>query len=219
MTRRIAAITIGAAPRPDLTGPLRAALPPDVEVLEYGALDDWTGDPPLPAPGGYPLSTRAADGHLVVADEAWLAPRVAAAVARAEADGALLSVLLCAGGFDEVPAEGALVRPFDLAVQLLCSLDVVAPGVLVPDDEQLVPSRAKWVAAGFEPIVRAGSPDDLAAAFLADRDQTAGWPVLIVLDYVGHPDSSVEAARRASPVPIVDLGSLAPTVVAATMRR
>ena len=98
-------------------------------------------------------------------------------------------------------------------------LDIVAPGVLVPDDGQLVPSRAKWVAAGFEPIVRAGSPDDLAAAFLADRDQTAGWPVLIVLDYVGHPDSSVEAARRASPVPIVDLGALAPTVVAATMRR
>jgi len=219
MTRRIAAITIGATPRPDLTDPLRLAVPADVEVREYGALDGWTGDPPPPAPGGYPLTTRAPDGRLVVADEAWLAPRVAAAVARAEADGALVSVLLCAGGFDGISAEGALVRPFDLAVQLLHSLDVVAPGVLVPTAGQVSASRDKWVAAGFEPLVRAGNPDDLARAFLADDGRAATWPILIVLDYVGHPDSIVEAARRLSPVPIVDLGSLAPTVVAATMRR
>jgi len=219
MTRRIAAITIGAAPRPDLTDPLRTAVPPDVEVLEYGALDGWTGDPPPPEPGGYPLTTRAADGRRIVVDEAWLAPRVAAAVVRAEADGALLCVLLCAGGFDGIPAEGAVVRPFALAVELLQGLDVIAPGVLVPDEGQIVPSRDKWTAAGFEPIVRAGRPDDISTAFGFETDQTTAWPVLVVLDYVGHPLSVVEAARRASPVPVVDLGSLAPTVVAATMRR
>jgi hypothetical protein len=219
MSRRIAAITIGAAPRPDLVDPLRAAVPSDVRVVEYGALDGWTGEPPPPTPGGYPLTTRAADGHRIVADEAWLAPRVAAAVARAEADGALLSVLLCAGGFDGIPSVAAIVRPFELAVELLQSLAVVAPGVLVPDEGQIVPSRDKWIAAGFEPTVRAGSPDDLSAAFGFDADETSAWPVLVVLDYVGHAGPVVEAARRASPVPIVDLGSLAPTAVAATMRR
>lgn len=219
MTRRIAAITIGAAPRPDLTDSLRAAIPPDVAVLEYGALDGWTGDPPQPAPGGYPLTTRAADGHPIVADEAWLAPRVATAVARAEADGVLLSVLLCAGGFDWIPSAGAIVRPFELAVELLHGLDVIAPGILVPDEGQILPSRDKWTAAGFEPIVRAGRPDDLAAAFGGEADQVSAWPILVVLDYVGHPLSVVDAARQASPVPVVDLGSLAPTVVAATMRR
>jgi hypothetical protein len=219
MTRRIAAITIGAAPRPDLVDPLRAAVPPDVRVVEYGALDGWTGEPPPPAPGGYPLTTMAADGHRVVADETWLAPRVAAAVARAEADGALLSVLLCAGGFDGIPSQAAVVRPFALAVELLGALGVTAPGILVPDEGQIVPSRDKWLAAGFEPMVRAGSPGELSTAFGGAAGQTEGWPVLVVLDYVGYPHAVVEAARRASPVPIVDLGSLAPIAVAATMRR
>ncbi len=222
--RRIAAVTIGAAPRPDLTDGLRAAIDDagvgEIVVLEVGALDDLPDgvSPPPPGPGSYPLTTRRRDGRLIVAEEAWLSPRVAAAVQRAGSAGVELTLLLCAGGFASVRATAPLIRPFDVAVARLLELGARRLGVVVPIDGQVEPSRGRWTAAGFIADVMAGSPGDVGR--FGGSDRTSGAVDAIVLDFVGHPPPAVAAAAAiADGTPVVDLLAVSIEAVVATMRR
>jgi protein AroM len=192
----LAAITIGQAPRPDLLAPIRERLPGHVALLEFGALDDLAATD-LPVAGASPLTTRLRDGRPVVVDEAFLAPRVQAAIDRAEAAGASVTLLLCAGGFADLRAKGVLVRPFQAAVEALRGLGARRVGVVVPITGQAVPADRKWRAAGFEPLVRVGPP--------ASAD---GWTGIdaVVLDFVGHPPEEAATLRGRLAVPVVDLG-------------
>lgn len=198
-------MTIGQSPRPDLLEPLLARLPVDVEIIEVGALDQLTAAT-LPrrraqvrrAVDGYPLSTRMRDGTGVTLDEAELAPLVQAAVARAERAGVAVTLLLCAGGFLDVATEGALVRPFDAAVERLRWIGARRIAVLVPFEAQAGPAAGKWAGAGFDPFTIIGDP------------ATVGVPTepydAIVIDYVGHPSAAVETLRGRTVLPVVDLG-------------
>lgn len=210
--RLVAAVTIGAAPRPDLTDAIEAALPGEAILEVFGALDDLPANerPPAPAADGYPLTTIGRDGRRITADEAWLAPRVAAAIGRAEAAGASAILLLCAGGFDDLTSRVPLVRPTGLAEDRLAELGARRIGVLVPFARQIAPAAAKWTARGFEVEARSGEP-----ATAADFERVDA----IVLDYVGHPADQVARARSAARVPVIDLGDVTARWAAATMQR
>jgi len=214
----VAAITIGSAPRPDLTDGLRAALAGTADVAESGALDGTSPGviPPAIGGAGRPLVTTAADGRAVVVDEGWLAPRVQALVGRAEADGVAAIVLLCAGGFDEVSSAAVpLVRPRDAALARLRDLRARRILVLVPIEGQVGPAAAAWSADGFEPVVDVGGPAEVTGDRLA-----AVSPDAVVLDFVGHPRTAVEAAAAAiAPIPLVDLSAEMVAAAVATMRR
>lgn len=219
MAAGIAAITIGQRPRPDLLAPLLVRLPAGVDVVEEGALDGLTADEldarrtpttsrasaESPA-AGYPLTTRLRDGSPVTLDEADLAPLVQAAVTRAERAGASVTLLLCAGGFLDVTADGHLVRPFDAAVERLRALGAIRIVVVVPFKAQAMPAARKWANAGFEPMPIVGEPATMAPpAIVADA---------IVLDYVGHHPDAVAALRARSAGPVVDLGECGAEAVA-----
>lgn len=214
MARLVAAITIGQRPRPDLLAPLLDRLPTGVEVVEEGALDGLTpaeladrlpsttapGDPTAdPYAGRYPLTTRLRDGTPVTLDEADLAPLVQAAVERAERAGADVTLLLCAGGFLGVVADGPLVRPFDAAVEQLRAMGARRVAVAVPSAAQAPAAALKWAAAGFEPVSIVGEPATLVPPATAVD--------AIVLDYVGHPAEAVAALRGRTRLPVVDLGA------------
>jgi protein AroM len=206
MGRAIAAVTIGQRPRPDLLAPLLARLPADVEVVEEGALDGLTAAQLAPraaldasaSDDAYPLTTRLRDGTAVTMDEAALAPLVQAAVARAGRAGADVTLLLCAGGFLDVVADGPLVRPFDAAVERLRSLGARRIAVVVPFEAQATPVTRKWEDAGFEPLVIVGQ--------LPTLEPPGDGVDAIVLDYVGHPADDVTALRARTQLPVVDLG-------------
>ncbi len=210
MTRLIAAVTIGQAPRPDLLEPLLARLPADVEVVEVGALDPLGSDDlPKGGVGASPLTTRLRNGRPVTLDEAFLAPLVQVAVGEAERRGATTTFLLCAGGFPDVRARGVLVRPFDAAAAELRALGAVRIVVVVPIEAQVSPSERKWRAAGFDPVVIVGSPPA--------PDAMTGISA-VVLDYVGHPVADVAALRAALTVPLIDLGEAGASAAAARFR-
>jgi protein AroM len=209
MTRRVAAVTIGQAPRPDLLAPLLARLPSDLGIFEAGALDDVDTDRlPLPRKGGYPLTTRLRDGTPVTVDEAVLEPLVQAAVGRVEVDGVEAILLLCAGGFDGLISAVPIVRPFDAAVEALRAVPARRIAVVVPVEAQVSPSMAKWRAVDFEVVVVAGALEGI------DPDRL-GAVDAIVLDYVGHPASDVAALRARTTTPIVDLGEAGAVAMAA----
>jgi protein AroM len=209
MTRRVAAVTIGQAPRPDLSEASRALLPSGIEIVEVGALDEIDADPlPPPRPGGYPLTTRLRDGTPVTVDEAVLEPLVQAAVGRVEVDGVEAILLLCAGGFDRLMSAVPIVRPFDAAVEALRAVPARRIAVVVPVEAQVSPSMAKWRAVDFEVGVVAGALEGV------DPDRL-GAVDAIVLDYVGHPASDVAALRARTTTPVVDLGEAGAVAMAA----
>lgn len=204
---RIAAVTIGQAPRPDLVAPLVARAGGSVDIIEIGALDELSREDvaalrPGGAPGraAYPLTTRLRDGSSVTLDEADLAPLVQQAIDRTEHDGATVVVLLCAGGFAGVTARAELVRPFDAAVAHLRAIGARRVAVVVPYPAQAEPAARKWAAAGFEPATAIGVPESVDLPGPVDA---------IVLDYVGHARSVVAAIRERTTVPVVDLGEAA----------
>lgn len=209
---RIGAVTIGQAPRPDLLERLRDRAGGTAEIIESGALDGLARAE-LPARGrtdpgdergAYPLTTRLRDGSSVTLDEADLAPLVQRAIDRAENAGAEVTLLLCAGGFLNATARGALVRPFDAAVARLRAMDARRLDVIVPYPGQADASRRKWQAAAFEVTVRVADPPSVEAG--ADARADAASADAIVLDYVGHPSSVVGALRERAGLPVVDLG-------------
>jgi hypothetical protein len=217
---RIAAVTIGQTPRPDLLEALEARIGSG-QALEFGALDDLSRDEitritaKARVAQEYPLSTRLRDGSQVTLDEADLAPLVQQAIDRAEHAGARVTLLLCAGGFLDARAPGTLVRPFDAAVEQLRTIDARRIAVVVPFAGQVAPSLGKWRAAGFDVSVVVANPSTLdvsAAAETAVRDA-------IVLDYVGHRGRDVEALRARSRVPVLDLGECGAEAAAAALSR
>jgi protein AroM len=196
---------------------LRAGLGDAVEVVESGALDGLASRaiPPATGRSGRPLVTRAPDGGEVLVDEGWLAPRVAALIDRAEAEGAAAVVLLCAGGFDEVSAAIPLIRPRAAALDRLRAMGSRRLVVLVPIESQVASARAAWAADGFDPDVAVGGPDDVAHA-----TATSPRPDAVVLDFVGYPRAAVDAAAEAiAPIPLVDLSTEMVAATVATMRR
>jgi len=199
---RIAAVTIGQTPRPDLLEPLLARAGTDVEVIEIGALDGLTPEQlPHRERGPSPLTTRLRDGARVTLDEADLAPLVQHAIDRADDAGAEVTLLLCAGGFLGATARGTLVRPFDAAVATLRRLGARRVTVIVPFEGQAEPSRRKWAAAGVDAAPLVGDPATMDVHWIADCHA-------IVLDYVGHPGKAVDDLRARTEIPIIDLGEI-----------
>ncbi len=204
----IGAIVIGQSPRADLVGPLEQ-MRPDLQIIQAGALDELTvAELPDPATATYPLMTRMRAGTAVRADEAFLAPLLQSALHRLEAQGVVASILLCAGSFQALYGTRPVVKPFEVACTTLQALGMKHLGVVCPTKSQEVPIKARWQAAGFEPVVYttslAGTQTDLRG--FAHPDVSLDC---IVLDYVGHPTEQVSALQQITSLPVLDMGQLA----------
>jgi hypothetical protein len=211
---RVGALTVGAAPRPDLVATLRRHLG-QIEIVETGALDGIVRPSELPprAADGHPIETRLADGTRVVIDEGALTPRVQAALGRLEAANVAATVILCAGGFELLHSSRPLIRPFEATAERLRSEGVERIALVVPFAEQAPGATARWAGAGFDPIV-------VVAASVAEAVPrimgaiTHSRPVdRVVLDYVGHSPETVAsiggAVHAAGGPPVVDIATVA----------
>ncbi|WP_419999327.1 AroM family protein [Streptomyces boninensis] len=215
-------VSIGQAPRTDLTPdilPLTAGL----RLAEHGALDDDRFDGPDadavraavgPVPGEAPLISRLRDGGSAVLGHEALAPRMAAAVARGEAEGADVTLLLCTGHFPPVPASRPLLYAEPLvqhAVRALAGADPV--GIVCPLPAQQEDVAARWARLLPGPVTAA--PADPYGAAAADscaaaaRQLAAGGARWLVLDCIGYTEEMRAAAARATGVPVLLARALA----------
>ena len=210
---RIGMVTIGQAPRADVV-PDMAALLPDVEILEAGALDglDRAAIARL-APEGDDeiLVTRLADASSVFVGKAHVLPRVTARIAALEAQGVALTVLLCTGAFPRLTARRPLLEPQQVLLGVLRGLSHPGRlGVLTPSERHVAQTTARWRADGFDAAVVPLSPYDeqdpaaLARAATALRDAGTG---LVVMDCIGFRDVTRRdlAARLGVPVLVANL--------------
>lgn len=219
----IGALTIGQSPRLDLVDPLRGHLPDDCRIIEVGALDGLT-TAAIPPMGEriesiYPLTTRLRDGALVVVEEAFLLPRLQQALDYLENEGAVASILLCAGSFTHLQGARPLFKPFAVGSLLLRALGLSSLGLIAPIVGQVAPIQRRWQAAGFTATVWTADINQQDQTFqrqLAAQIKRSDLQC-IVLDYVGHPAQSVAQLQRHCPLPVIDLGRLAMSALGAAL--
>jgi protein AroM len=206
-------VTIGQAPRDDVV-PDMAALLPDVEILQAGALDglDRAAIARLaPEADDEILVTRLADGSPVFVGKSCVLPLVRARIAALEAAGVALTALLCTGAFPQLPARRPLLEPQQVLLGVLRGLSHPGRlGVLTPSERHVPQTTARWRADGFDAAVVPLSPYEehdpaaLTRATAALRQADAG---LVVMDCIGFRDVTRRdlAARLGVPVLVANL--------------
>ena len=97
---KIGAITIGQAPRTDVTSDIMDIFDGKVELLQRGGLDGLTRDQIAafqPEEGDYVLVSRLLDGSSVTFAERYILPRLQEAIHELEDQGVRLIVFFCTG--------------------------------------------------------------------------------------------------------------------------
>ncbi|MBR8742119.1 AroM family protein [Nocardiopsis sp. MG754419] len=208
---RLGVITIGQAPRPDLT-PEIIALAPDATVVERGVLDGLTRAEiearPIPS-GDHALTTRLADGTSVVLGESLVMERLPDLLAtlEREVDAVLLA---CTGAFPALEHTRPLFVPDRMiafgAAALLGESGVL--GVVCPLAEQREDTEAKFarrLPSGTTVLTDVCSPYTGTSNDLADaaRRLAETGADLLALDCIGYTEDMRARAAAASGLPVV----------------
>jgi protein AroM len=192
VTLAFGAVTIGQAPRPDITADILAVLGKEYSVIERGALDGLSaaGIARLyPQPGQDVLVTRLTDGSVVQVAERHITPLVQQKVNGLFEEGIPLVVLLCTGDFPGFQANGVVLRPQELvndAAAVLAKGKLT--GVLCPTPAHILQMKRQWSAVlGAEPRVRAASPYlGMAEVEPAVRELKQAGVQVVILDCIAY---------------------------------
>ncbi|MFF1592926.1 AroM family protein [Streptomyces sp. NPDC058286] len=215
--RELTFLTIGQAPRRDLSEPIEAQLPPGVRVRHVGVLDGLTR-PGIeerfgPVEGGGTLLSRLADGGTVTLDAEAVGAALQGCVDRAEGEGADVIVLLCTGEFSGLRTRRArLIEPDALVTGYVATvLRGSRIGVVVPLAEQVAAAREKWQPVGPQPAFATASPYacDHTALRAAARTHLAAGAQALMLDCMGYGTRHRQALRDAGiAVPVLTPGAV-----------
>lgn len=204
--RTLGLVTIGQAPRSDLTPEILPLVPP-CRVVEHGGLDGLSADEIAslaPGPGEHALTSKLRDGSSAVFGHDQAVPLVEKAVGRAEADGADVVLIVCSGSFPPLSHQRPLLFTEALAHHATAGLTADEPvGIVRPLPSQVDDGAAAWECTLGRPVAAATSaspytdtPEDVAAAAASLADRCA----VIVLDCVGYDErmraQAMEASRR-----------------------
>jgi protein AroM len=224
---RLAVITIGQAPRTDLTPEIAALLPAGTDLIEHGALDLLDADAIsalTPRPGESSLTSRLRDGGSATFGHDQAMPRVEQAIARAEADGADASLIGCTGTFPPL----AHTRPLFIAERLahagvrgLLTGAGGRLGVVRPLADQVEEAYDHWERSiGIRPAAVTSvnpyteSPDAVARAAASIAD----FCDLIVLDCMGFDETMrLGCLAVCGATPVVTVRSVAARLLASLL--
>jgi protein AroM len=215
-------ITIGQAPRTDITPILQAALPPGVRALHSGVLDGLSSEDITarfaPRPGRPLLVTRLLDGKSVILDKAAVQTVLAAKIAELEASGCAVILILCTGEFHGLVTQRAwLVEPDRIVPPAAAALAGDRQvGIIVPLAEQATSEAGKFSMLAKTPFCEAASPydDGLQAVESAALTLRQRGAQMLLMDCMGFVEEHRAAARRASGLPTVLSNALIAKLVA-----
>jgi protein AroM len=226
MPAMLGTITIGQAPRPDVTPVLDAQVPASVPRRHVGVLDGLT-DQDIAARfaprsrDAARMVTRLADGRAVEVDAAAAEAGVQRKLTELEDAGCTVVVVLCTGVFRGLRAKRAwLIEPDRFLPALVAGIvgarrvGLISPVAQPPDQ-----ARRKWAALQIPPSVAVASPyaDGEAGVEAAARElQRAGADVL-VLDCIGYVDRHRAAAYTATRLPVLVSNDLVARVTGACL--
>lgn len=162
-TIKIGAITIGQSPRCDITKDILPLLPPTMELVEYGALDDMTYEEIMdafhPEKDDEILVSRMRDGRQAKFTERFVTPLVQKKIDQAEAEGVSAIILFCTGVFPKFRHQVLFLEPQPIFHSIATHLaDGQKIGVLVPEPDQIEQAYHNWGERGISIEVTSASP-------------------------------------------------------------
>lgn len=188
---KIGAITVGQAPRTDVTADILPLLG-GCQLLERGGLDGLTRQQIAafaPEPGDYVLVSRLVDGSSVTFAEKHVLPRLQQAIDELEAQGCRLILFFCTGDFpDTFRANVPLVFPNRILQGVAPALTASGRiGVVTPSPLQLEQSKGKWEKYVPHAQAFAASPYEGLEGIRQVAGQLAQADCdLILLDCIGY---------------------------------
>lgn len=216
---KIAGITVGQAPRTDMTQDLESRLAASLELVQYGALDDLSQEEVCrtlaPDSGDEVLVSRMRDGSEVMFSGKKVLPLVQKKICQAEHDGARAIIVLCTGSFPEMQHEVPLIYPQPLFHAVANALAGGRPvAVMVPEPSQVEQAKIWWGEHGVMVDVISASPyagiegvREAAATLRGSRD------AFLCLDCMGFTTEMRNAAREASGLDVLLPRTLVASVV------
>lgn len=212
---KLGTLTIGQAPRADITPILDAVLDAGLPRRHAGVLDglsrdeiarDFAAEPRQPV-----LITKLLDGSAVVIDRARTEKAAQRKLAMLEAEGCGTILMLCTGHFESLRTDKArLVEPDRILPPAVAALIQGAQlGIVVPLAEQISSEAGKWGPLGRPPIYAAASPYGGEGASVAEaaRELAGRGAEILLMDCMGF----VEWHRReaaAAGLPVILSNSL-----------
>jgi protein AroM len=204
-------LTIGQAPRPDVTPIIDRHVPPAVRRIHRGVLDGLAAAEIAARFGAEPgepaLVTRLADGLVVELSRRRMRDGIAAALAALEAEGCAVILVLCTGSFEGLECGKAwLVEPDRVVPAVAGSLAGMRPlGVIVPIASQIASESGKWGNLPVPPLFAAASPylpDTEAEVRRAGGSLVARGAAAILLDCIGFTERH-RTALRGFDIPVI----------------
>lgn len=201
---KIGAITIGQAPRTDVTCDIMDIFGGKVELMQRGGLDGLTAEQISafqPQEGDYVLVSRLLDGTSVTFAERYILPRLQEAIHELEDQGARLIVFFCTGKFPaSLTARVPLIYPCDILDRVVPLLTKTSRIITVtPSPLQVEQCQEKWGQYVEKVTTIPASPygpmADLEAAARQVRDLDGD---LVVLDCIGFTQEMKELFARES---------------------
>ena len=216
--KTIGLVTIGQAPRPDMTKDLEPIFGKKLDYIEAGALDGLTlqeVQQMAPLPGEHFLITRLADGTAVTVAAHHLTSRLQHQIALLEQQGVSAILILCTEAFAPFACSIPVIYPNDILKALV---PMAAPnghiGIILPEKGQLEDFTRVWrktvpcvTTAHGSPYAHDGSLECAAKSFAStDID-------LIVLDCMGYSAVQQKLASDLSGKPVLLARTLAAKVI------
>lgn len=200
---KIGAITIGQAPRVDVTADIMEIFDGRIELIQAGGLDGLTKEEIAkftPGEGDYVLVSRLSDGSSVTFAEQYILPRLQEAMDRMEAEGCRLIMMFCTGSFPETLTTKRIpvIYPCEILDRLVPLMSKKSSIIcMTPSPLQLKQTEGKW--ANYVEHVKsiAASPYGDWAALEKAAEEAKGIDAdLIVLDCIGYTQEMKEMFAR-----------------------
>lgn len=212
---KLGTLTIGQAPRADITPILDAVLDANLPRRHAGVLDglsraeierDFAAEPSWPV-----LITKLLDGSAVVIDRARTEKAAQRKLAMLEDEGCSTILMLCTGHFESLSTEKArLVEPDRILPAAVAALTQGAQlGIIVPLAEQISSEAGKWAPLGRAPLYAAASPygGDGASVTEAARGLSGRGAEILLMDCMGFVERHRREAAEAG-LPVILSNSL-----------
>ncbi|MFI6610847.1 AroM family protein [Streptomyces sp. NPDC050507] len=210
-------LTIGQAPRPDLSETIEAHLPATARIRHAGVLDGLTRQEAErtfgATEGGATLLSRLADGEPVTLDADAIGAGLQSRIDQVEEAGSDVVVLLCTGEFPGLRTRRArLIEPDVLVTGYVGTvMRSSRVGFVVPLPEQVTEAREKWRTVVPDPAFTTASPyaDNEAALLAAACTHLEAGADALMLDCMGYGERHRRSLRAAGlTVPILTPGAL-----------
>lgn len=163
INKKIGFITIGQSPRTDIMEDIKKIIPPNIEIVEAGALDDFSRpyiyENLSPEKDSQFLVSRMRDGSQVEIAEEKIHLLLQNCVDKLNEKGCNIIIMMCTGKIPELVSKVPVLQPQKILHNIIKNVGFQGKiGVFVPEKEQENNIRKAWKANGMEIIPVFASP-------------------------------------------------------------